>query len=118
EAQELAETATVLRAQEDEDEENDEDEEESDEDDEDEELEQGLQSSSDKARKFEELHKHSSSFVDSEAMRALELERLLEETKVSAKKWKTRKFQLRRSYSPQRQRSKLWKKLWQSLTII
>ncbi|GAB2216335.1 hypothetical protein Droror1_Dr00024107 [Drosera rotundifolia] len=85
EARERAERAAVLREQEDENEENDEDEKESDEDDEDEELDQGLQSSADEARNFEELHKHSSSFVDSEAKRALELKRLLEETKVSAK---------------------------------
>ncbi|GMH25098.1 hypothetical protein Nepgr_026941 [Nepenthes gracilis] len=48
-------------------------------------LEQELQSSTDEARKFEEMNKLSGSSAESETKRALEFERLLEVAKVSAK---------------------------------
>ncbi|CAH9104587.1 unnamed protein product [Cuscuta europaea] len=50
-----------------------------------EELEQDLQDTADEARKFEEFHKQSGFLVESETKRALELERLLDLTKESAK---------------------------------
>lgn len=50
-----------------------------------EELEQELQASVGESRKFEELHKQSGSLAESETERALEFERLLELSKLSAK---------------------------------
>ncbi|KAL6983190.1 hypothetical protein U1Q18_016583 [Sarracenia purpurea var. burkii] len=49
------------------------------------ELEQELQTSADEARKFEELHKESSSHVESVTQRALQFERLVEIEKLSVK---------------------------------
>ncbi|KAL4339207.1 hypothetical protein GQ457_08G015330 [Hibiscus cannabinus] len=59
------------------------------------ELEQNLQSSVEEAQKFEELHKQSGSHAESESQRALEFERLLETSKLSAKEMEDQMAALR-----------------------